>query len=33
MGGLCGHVYELQWELGIFRVGNNISFQPYCSKV
>jgi hypothetical protein len=33
-GGLGGgHVYELLWELGILKIDNNISFQPFCSRV
>jgi hypothetical protein len=34
MGGLGGGcVYELLWELGIFKISYNISFQPFCSGV
>jgi hypothetical protein len=34
MGGLGGgRIYELLWELGIFRISNNNSFQPFYSRV
>ncbi len=34
MGGLGGGcVYELQWELGIFKINDNISSQPFYFRV